>query len=43
MLQLVWRIVGKEAGIQVLPVTVALGIWGLAHRAGEHLAAYVGV
>jgi DNA-binding HxlR family transcriptional regulator len=24
-----------EAGIQVLPVMVALGIWGLAHRAGE--------
>jgi DNA-binding HxlR family transcriptional regulator len=24
-----------EVGIQVLPVMVALGIWGLAHRAGE--------
>jgi hypothetical protein len=36
MLQRVWRIVGKEEGIQVLPVTVALGTWGLARRAGEH-------
>jgi hypothetical protein len=42
MLQRVWRIVGNEAGIQVLPVMVALCTWGLAHRAGEHLAAYVG-
>ena len=25
-----------EAGIQVLPVMVALGNWGLAHRDGEH-------
>jgi DNA-binding HxlR family transcriptional regulator len=25
-----------EAGIQVLPVMVALGNWGLAHRNGEH-------
>jgi DNA-binding HxlR family transcriptional regulator len=25
-----------EAGIQVLPVMVALGNWGLAHRSGEH-------
>jgi len=25
-----------EAGIQVLPVMVALGTWGLAHRDGEH-------
>lgn len=24
-----------EAGIQVLPIMVALGSWGLAHRAGE--------
>jgi DNA-binding HxlR family transcriptional regulator len=25
-----------EAGVQVLPVMVALGTWGLAHRDGEH-------
>lgn len=25
-----------EAGIQVLPVMVALGTWGLANRAGDH-------
>jgi len=25
-----------EAGIQVLPVMVALGSWGLGHRHGEH-------
>lgn len=25
-----------EAGIQVLPIMVALGTWGLAHRGGEH-------
>ena len=25
-----------EAGIQVLPIMVALGTWGLAHRDGEH-------
>ncbi len=25
-----------EAGVQVLPVMVALGNWGLAHRQGEH-------
>src|SRR4051794_21804670 len=25
-----------EAGIQVLPVMIALGNWGLAHRDGEH-------
>jgi DNA-binding HxlR family transcriptional regulator len=24
-----------EAGIQVLPIMVALGTWGLAHRDGE--------
>ena len=29
-------LVGSEEGIQVLPVMVALGNWGLAHRDGEH-------